>query len=61
MFFFVCFQVRPPLKIVIESSEKLTEGDLEEIVDLWNRKGSWIAVIQIIISLHMHTLTYQHQ
>ena len=27
------------MKIVIESHEKLTESDLEEIVDVWNRKG----------------------
>ena len=32
------------MKIVIESSEKLTDSDLEEIVDVWNRKGSRIAV-----------------
>ena len=32
------------MKIVIESREKLTDSDLEEIVDLWNRKGRWIAV-----------------
>ena len=29
----------PPLmKLVIESPEKLTESDLEEIVDMWKRK-----------------------
>ena len=27
------------MKIVIESPEKLTDSDLEEIVDVWNRKG----------------------
>ena len=32
------------MKIVIESPEKLTDGGLEEIVDLWNRKGGQIAV-----------------
>ena len=32
------------IKIVIVSSEKLTDSDLEEIVDEWDRKGSWIAV-----------------
>ena len=31
------------MKIVIESPEKLTDSDLEEIVDMWNRKGRWIA------------------
>ena len=48
------------LKIVIESPEKLTDSDLEEIVDVWNRKGRQIAVktlIQTLILLHMHTLT----
>ena len=32
------------MKIVIESTEKLTDSDLEEIVDVWNRKGRQIAV-----------------
>ena len=32
------------MKIAIESSEKLTDSDLEEIVDVWNRKGRRIAV-----------------
>ncbi len=32
------------MKIVIESPEKLTDSDMEEIVDVWNRKGRWIAV-----------------
>ena len=32
------------MKIVIESPEKFTDRDLKEIVDLWNRKGTWIAV-----------------
>ena len=32
------------IKIVIESPEKLTDSDLEEIVDVWNRKGRRIAV-----------------
>ena len=32
------------MKIVIESPEKLTDSDLEEIADVWNRKGRWIAV-----------------
>ena len=27
------------MKIVIESPEKFTNSDLEEIVDVWNRKG----------------------
>ena len=27
------------MKIVIESPEKLTDSNLEEIVDMWNRKG----------------------
>ena len=48
------------MKIVIESPEKLTDSDLEEIVDLWNRKGGRIAVLTLIltlISLHMHTLS----
>ena len=27
------------MKIVVESPEKLTDSDLEEIVDVWNRKG----------------------
>ena len=31
------------IKIVNESHEKLTDSDLEEIVDVWNRKGRWIA------------------
>ena len=47
------------MKIVIESPEKLTDSDLEEIVDVWNRKGTRIAVctlIQTLTSLHMHTL-----
>ena len=30
--------------IVIESPEKLTDSNLEEIVDMWNRKGRQIAV-----------------
>ena len=32
------------MKIVTESPEKLTDNDLEGIVDMWNRKGRWIAV-----------------
>ena len=32
------------MKIVIESPEKLTDSDLEEIADMWNRKGRRIAV-----------------
>ena len=32
------------MKIVIKSPEKLTDSDLEEIVDVWNRKGRRIAV-----------------
>ena len=32
------------MKIVIESPTKLTDSDLEEIVDVWNRKGRRIAV-----------------
>ena len=32
------------MKIVIESPEKLTDNDLEEIVDVWNKKGRRIAV-----------------
>ena len=32
------------LKIVIESPPKLTDSDLEEIVEVWNRKGRRIAV-----------------
>ena len=45
------------MKIVIESPEKLTDSDLEEIVDVWNRKGRRIAetLIQTLVSLHMHT------
>ncbi len=45
--------------IIVESSEKLTDSDLEEIFVVWNRKGSGIAVTLILtlISLHMHTLT----
>ena len=45
------------MTIVIRCPEKLTESDLEEIVDVWNRKGRRIALIQTLISLHMHTLT----
>ena len=48
------------MKIVIESPEKLTDSDLEEIVEVWSRKGRRIAVytlIQTLIALHMHTLT----
>ena len=40
------------MKIVIESPEKLTDSDLEEIVDMWNRKG-----IRIPVKTLMHTLT----
>ena len=32
------------MKIVIESPETLTDSDLEEIVDVWNRKVTRIAV-----------------
>ena len=32
------------MKIVIESPEKLTESDLEEIVDVMSRKGRRVAV-----------------
>ena len=32
------------MKIIIESPEKLTDNDLEDIVDMWSRKGRWIAV-----------------
>ena len=48
------------MKIFIKSPEKLTDSDLEEIVDVWNRKDRRIAVytlIQTLISLHMHTPT----
>ena len=48
------------MKIVIETPKKITDSDLEEIVDVWNRKGRQIAVstlIQTLISLHMHTRT----
>ena len=56
------------MKIVIEYPKKLTDNDLEEIVDVWNRNSRRIAVstlIQTLISLHMHmhTLTahaYSH-
>ena len=34
----------PLMKIVIESPEKLTDSDLEEIDDMWNRKGRRIVV-----------------
>ena len=53
------------MTIVIRCPEKLTDSDLEEIVDVWNRKGRRIALIQTLISLHMHlctlSSTYQHQ
>ena len=32
------------MKIVNECHEKLTDSDLEEIADVWNRKGRLIAV-----------------
>ena len=32
------------MKSFIESPDKLTDSDLEEIVDMWNRKCRWIAV-----------------
>ena len=32
------------MKIIIESPEKITDSDLEEIVVVWNRKGRLIAV-----------------
>ena len=32
------------IKIVIESPNKLTDSDLEEVVDVWSRKGRRIAV-----------------
>ena len=32
------------MKIIVESPEKLTDSDLEEIVVVWNRKGRLIAV-----------------
>ena len=32
------------MESIIESPEKLTDSDLEETVDVWNRKGSRIAV-----------------
>ena len=32
------------IKIVTESPEKFTDSDLEETVDVWNRKGRQIAV-----------------
>ena len=32
------------MKIVIESPEKLTDSDFEEIIDVWNRKGIHIAI-----------------
>ena len=32
------------MKIGIASSEKFTDSGLEEIVDVWNRNGRWIAV-----------------
>ena len=47
------------MKIVIEYPEKLTDSDLEEIVDMWNRKGRRIAetLIQTLISLHVCILS----
>ena len=32
------------MKIVIESPEKLSDSNLEEMVDVWNRKDTQIAV-----------------
>ena len=32
------------MKIAIESPDKLTDSDLEDIVDVWNRKSRRIAV-----------------
>ena len=32
------------MKIVNKSSEKITDSNLEEIVDIWNRNGRRIAV-----------------
>ena len=32
------------MEIVIESPEKLTDSDLEEIVAMWNKKGRRVAV-----------------
>ena len=32
------------MKIVIESPKNLTDSNLEEIIDVWNRKGRRIAV-----------------
>ena len=47
------------MKIVIESLKKLTDSDLEEIVDVWNRKGSGLLCklsfrLLSILSLLMH-------
>ena len=44
------------MKIVIESPEKLTDSDLEKIVDVWNRKGRRM-LCKLCTSLHKHTLT----
>ena len=38
------FSLSNLMKIVTESFEKFTDSDLEEVVDVWNRKGRQIAV-----------------
>ena len=47
------------MKIFIESPEKLSDSDLEEIFDVWNRKVRQIAVKLSfrLLSHHMHTPT----
>ena len=32
------------MKIAIESLQKMSDRDLEEIIDAWNRKPRWIVV-----------------
>ena len=42
------------MKIVIESPEKLTDSNLEEIVDMWNRKGRRIVLCELSFRLLSH-------
>ena len=45
------------MKIIIESPEKLTDSDLEEVVDMWIRKGRWIPLFFRLLTHYICTLT----
>ena len=48
------------MKIVIESPEKRTDNGLEEIVDIWNRKGRLDCCVNSHSDSYLITYAYSH-